>query len=128
MAFKFGTASLDHMFGIDTKLIRIAHRAIELTKVDFGIPESGGVRSDKAQYALFKKGASKCDGTRNRSKHQDGRALDFYAYVNGAASWETGHLAQIAAAFLQASIELGYPIQWGGLFRSFIDQPHIELT
>ena len=127
MGFKFGTASLDHMFGIDAKLIRIAHRAIEISKIDFGIPETGGVRSDKVQYSLYIKGASKCDGTHNRSKHQDGEALDFYAYVNGAASWQTSHLAQIAAAMLQASIELGYPIQWGGLFKSFVDMPHIQL-
>jgi peptidoglycan L-alanyl-D-glutamate endopeptidase CwlK len=127
MAFKLSTRSLDHMFGVDAKLIRLAHRAIETTKIDFGIPDSGGVRSDKVQYGLYAKGASKCDGKRNRSKHQDGIALDFYAYVNGAASWDEGDLAQVAAAFLQASIELNYPIQWGGLFRSFIDQPHIEL-
>ena len=53
MGFKFGTASLDHMFGIDAKLIRIAHRAIEISKIDFGIPETGGVRSDKVQYSLY---------------------------------------------------------------------------
>ena len=115
------------MFGIDTKLIRVAHRAIEITKIDFGIPETGGIRSDKVQYSLFAKGASKCDGVKNRSNHQDGKALDFYAYVDGKASWDPGHLAQIAAAFLQAAIELGYPIQWGGLFRSFTDMPHVEL-
>ena len=115
------------MFGIDAKLIRIAHRAIELTKVDFGIPETGGIRSAKVQYELFVKGASKCDGKNSKSKHQSGKALDFYAYVNGSASWQPEYLAQIAAAFLQASIELGYPIQWGGLFRNFVDQPHIEL-
>jgi len=128
MGFKFGTASLDHMFGIDAKLIRIAHRAIEISKIDFGIPETGGVRSDKVQYGLFAKGASKCDGTNNRSKHQDGEALDFYAYVNGAASWAPEHLAQIAAAFLQAALELGYEIQWGGLFSSWSDMPHVELV
>ena len=128
MGFKFGIASLDHMFGIDAKLLRIAHRAIEISKIDFGIPETGGVRSDKVQYGLFAKGASKCDGKNERSKHQDGEALDFYAYVNGAASWAPEHLAQIAAAFLQAALELGYEIQWGGLFSSWSDMPHVELV
>ena len=129
MAFKFGKKSLENMFGIDAKLIRIAHRAIEISKIDFGIPETGGLRSEKVQYGLHMKGSSPhCDGTINRSKHQDGIALDFYAYVDGAGSWEPEYLAQIAAAFLQASIELGYPIQWGGLFRSWSDMPHVELV
>ena len=127
MAFKLGTKSLDNMFGIDAKLIRIAHRAIEITKIDFGIPSTGGVRSNETQRELFDKGISKCDGIRNRSNHQDGVALDFYAYVDGKGSWESEHLAHIAAAFLQASIELGYPIRWGGLFKSFNDEPHLEL-
>lgn len=127
MSYRLGKKSLEHMFGVDDRLQKVAHRAIEITKIDFGVPETGGVRADKVQYELFASGVSKCDGKSDRSKHQDRLALDFYAYVDGKASWEPEYLAQIAAAFLQASIELGIPIFWGGLFKSFNDMPHVEL-
>ena len=110
-------------------LRRVADRAIKITKIDFGIPETGGVRTAEQQNALHKSGASPfCDGYENRSNHQDGNALDFYAYVDGKASWEPEHLAQVACAFLQAANELGIKIKWGGLFKSWSDMPHIEIA
>jgi peptidoglycan L-alanyl-D-glutamate endopeptidase CwlK len=115
------------MSGINMDLRRVADRAIQITKVDFGIPDTGGLRDAEIQNWLFKSGKSNCDGYEKLSNHQSGNALDFYAYVDGKASWDEGHLAQVAAAFLQASIELGIPIKWGGLFKSFKDYPHVEL-
>ena len=69
------------------------------------------------------------DGIKHRSRHQEGNALDFYAFKDGKASWKEEDLAVVAAAFLTASIQLGegYEIRWGGLFKSFKDMPHIEL-
>jgi len=112
---------------VDERLIRIAHRAIQITRIDFGISNTGGIRSEKAQNKLFREGRSKADGYEKRSKHQEGKALDFYAWVHGSASWEKEHLAQVAAAFLQAASELGIRVRWGGLFKTFKDMPHIEL-
>ena len=65
-------------------------------------------------------------------------ALDFYAYIHGKASWEHKHLAMVATAFFQAASELGYRIEWGGLWKrkkpKLIDgipygwdMPHIQL-
>ena len=54
--------------------------------------------------------------------------IDFYAYVDGKASWDEGHLALVATAFMQAAIKLGYKIQWGGLWKGFKDMPHIQLV
>jgi len=128
MSFKLSTRSANHMFGIDARLIEIAYRAIQITKIDFGIPGTGGLRSAGMQNDLYADGKSLADGFIKLSKHQSGKALDFYAYIGGAASWHPEHLAQIAAAFLQASLELGYTIRWGGLFRSFSDMPHVEIV
>jgi len=125
--FVLSEKSKANMCCVDERLIRIAHRAIQITKIDFGIPNTGGIRSDKAQNKLFKEGRSKADGYEKRSKHQDGKALDFYAWVYGSASWEKEHLAQVAAAFLQAANELQIKIQWGGLWV-FEDFPHVELV
>ena len=44
--------------------------------------------------------------------------MDFYAYINGAASWEHEHLAMVATAILQAASILGVKLNWGGLWSS----------
>jgi len=132
--FKLSQKSISHMMGIDPRLIQIARRAIEITNVDFGIPEDGGVRTAQRQHELYLMGRSKCDGYEKLSNHQIkspnayGKAVDFFAYKNGLASWDNHLLAVVACAFLQASCELGYIIQWGGLWRSWQDYPHIQLN
>lgn len=128
--FEFSQRSKDRMIGVAPDLIRVAERAIELTKVDFGIPQYGGRRSEDEQKHLFVTGASKADGEANLSFHQMGDALDFYAIdpETKAASWEPGLLAQVAAAFLQAAIELDIDLEWGGLWTSFIDAPHVQVV
>ncbi len=126
MKFFLSTTSKKNMSGAHSDLQALALRAIELTKVDFGIPSTGGRRTAMQQNELYKAGKSKADGLDEIGKHQTGNALDFYAYVDGKASWEKEHLAQIAAAFLQAAGEMRIDIRWGGLFRSFTDMPHVE--
>ena len=125
--FHLSDRSINNMGAVDPRLVEIATRAIQITKVDFGIPESGGLRTAEEQNRLFKDGKSKCDGYIRKSKHQDGKALDFYAYAGGKATWSVLCLAMVACAFFQAAIELGYKIEWGGLWRSFEDMPHIQL-
>lgn len=126
--YKFSQRSIQNMSGINIKLRHIADRAIKISKVDFGIPTEGGLRSAEMQNALYNEGVSNCDGYDKISNHQTGNALDFYAYVDGKASWGKGHLAEVACAFLQAANELDIKVQWGGLFKSFDDYPHIELV
>ena len=116
------------MSGIADPLVLIAHRALELSTVDFGIPGDGGLRTAERQRQLFDEKASKCDGTRRKSEHQSGQALDVYAYVGGRAVWTPNHLTSVAAAMLQAASELGYGLQWGGHWQTFIDMPHFQLT
>jgi len=125
--FNFSKKSHERMITADYRLVQIALEAIKISKVDFGIPEFGGRRTDQEQAALYNKGASNCDGIINKSKHQSGLALDVYAYVNGKASWKTEHLTSVAVAMLQSASLLGYKLSWGGFFRSFIDLPHFQL-
>lgn len=115
------------MKGIDRRLIDIMELAITKTKVDFGIPMQGGLRSAEEQNLLFKEGASKADGYLKLSKHQLGRAVDVFAYVDGGASWKKEHLAMIACAVLQSASELGHKLKWGGLWK-WEDMPHFELV
>jgi peptidoglycan L-alanyl-D-glutamate endopeptidase CwlK len=116
------------MDGVDKRLIDIAHRALEISPIDFGIPGDGGLRTAERQNELYCDGKSKCDGYDKESYHQTGKALDFYAFVNGSASWQEYHLAIVGAAFLQAANELGHRLEWGGLWKSFKDYPHVQLV
>ncbi len=116
--FKFSTTSRLRMSGVNPEMIEIANLAIKISVVDFGIPADGGVRTAERQKELFDTHKSKADGVTNLSRHQSGDALDFYAYINGRASWEHDHLAIVACAFLQAASILGYKLNWGGLWSS----------
>lgn len=118
MNFKFSKRSIERMEGVDKRMLKIAYRALEISKVDFGIPEDGGLRTAARQHELYEKEASQLDGYQNESHHQTGKALDFYAYVDGKASWYPPHLAMVAAAFLQAASEFGYRLEWGGLWST----------
>tara|TARA_R110002124_G_scaffold98306_2_gene243750 strand:+ start:278 stop:661 length:384 start_codon:yes stop_codon:yes gene_type:complete len=123
---KFSKTSLARRSGVDGRLVEISDLAIKICPIDFGIPGDGGIRTPERQQELFNEGLSKCDGFKNKSFHQTGLALDVYAYVDGAASWDTEHLAVVAAAMLQAASQLGYKLEWGGLWPW--DKPHFQLT
>ena len=137
--FSLSQASKQHREGVDQRLIEISDLAITLTLVDFGHGPDSGIRTAARQHQLFMSGGSRADGYEKRSRHQDGKALDFYAYVKGAASWEPDHLAAVACAMLQAASMLGYRVKWGGLWKANNprvvngipygwDCPHIELV
>lgn len=133
MVWQLSEVSLQHMAGVAPELVTVVQGALWLSPIDFGIPPFGGVRTIAEQQRLFQEGKTKCDGIKLKSLHQSGRALDFFAYMNGRASWEPCHLALIACAMLQAASERGIRIRWGGHFRPYRnnhgwDMPHIELA
>lgn len=135
--------------GVDPKLVAVVKRAIQLTKVDFGVSE--GLRTVETQRKYVAQGKSQ---TMN-SKHITGKAVDLVAYVNGKVSWELNLYDDIADAMAKAGRELGVPIRWGAAWnipditkwdksmeeamnfyidsrrmqgaRPFIDGPHFEL-
>lgn len=128
MSYAFGDNSLKNRAGINPDLIIVLDRAVEISIYDFGIPLHGGVRTAVQQKKLFDEGVSLADGVTHKSYHQTGNAVDVYAYVDGKASWDHEHLAVVAAAMLQASSELGIPLEWGGLWTGFCDRPHFQLS
>ena len=127
MTFKLSKNSIENRSGVDPRLIEISDLALTLSSIDFGHPRLGGLRTAEEQRSLYDQGYSMCDGIENKSKHQSGKAIDFYAFVNGKATWDVDHLTQVAAAFMQAAMILGYRISWGGLWKNFSDYPHVEL-
>tara|TARA_Y100000385_G_C13060980_1_gene624405 strand:- start:282 stop:683 length:402 start_codon:yes stop_codon:yes gene_type:complete len=127
MPFRFSKSSKNRLLGVDPDIFKVARLAIQITKIDFGIPLHGGLRTQVEQNELFHAGLSKCDGYEKISSHQTGEALDVYAYVDGKASWDEQHLTMVAAAMLQSASQLGVGLEWGGLWKSFIDMPHYQL-
>lgn len=121
MAFRLSSRSLARLDGVHPDLVRVVERAIQLTDVDFGITE--GVRSKERQAQLVKAGASQ---TQN-SRHLTGHAVDVVAYVGPDVRWDWPLYPRIAAAFKQASREVGVPLIWGGDWPRLRDGPHFEL-
>lgn len=147
--FRLSQRSLDELKGVDPRLVAVVKRAIQITKVDFGVTE--GLRSLATQKKFVAQGKSK---TMN-SKHLTGNAVDLVAYVDGKVSWELNLYDNIADAMKQAATELKLPLRWGAAWnvpditkwngtmeaammhyvdtrrkegkRPFIDGPHFEM-
>lgn len=115
MAFTLSKRSLARLEGVDADLVAVVKRAIELTKVDFGVTE--GLRSLETQKKYVAAGKSQ---TMN-SKHITGDAVDVVAYIEGdngpEVAWELNLYDDIADAFKQAAIELGVSLRWGAAWN-----------
>jgi len=150
MTFALSQRSLDNLAGVDDRLVRVVKRAIELTKVDFGVVE--GLRTEERQRELVNKGASQTMA----SKHIEGKAVDLMAYIGPRASWELNLYDDIADAMKAAAIAENVALRWGAAWsvkdirkwqgsmesamnsyiderraqgrRPFIDAPHFELA
>lgn len=122
--YRFSKTSLERRDGIDERLIRISDLAISICPIDFGIPLDGGLRTAERQQELHLAGKSRCDGYLHKSFHQTGKALDFYAFVHGKASWEVQHLTMVALAMMQAASSLEIPLRSGAFFKPFHDEPY----
>lgn len=138
MCFNFSKTSMERMKGVNPDLIVIMYEAIKYSVIDFGVPKSGGTRTAGEQNKLYQDKVSKCDGILTKSKHQSGDAVDFYAYINGHASWNKVHLALVASCILSTAKRLKKEgkveceLKWGGEFNSNkfqgYDYPHIEIV
>ena len=154
MAFKLSTRSKNKLEGVHPDMVAVVERAIELTKVDFGV--TYGVRSLAEQEKLVASGRSQT----MKSKHliQDSgysHAVDVVAYDGSDVVWEINVYDNICDAFKKAAEEKGVAIKWGAAWsegdirsykgtaefhmnryidlrrsqgrRPFIDGPHFEL-
>ena len=113
MAFSLSSRSRGKLEGVHPDMVAVVERAIELTKVDFGV--TYGVRTLEEQKRLYESGRSQ---TMN-SKHllQDdtsySHAVDVVAYDGSDVVWEINVYDDICDAFKQAAEEKGVAIKWG---------------
>jgi len=110
MPFTFSKNSEKELFGVDTRLVRAVHRALEISTVDFAVHD--GIRTSEEQKKLVAAGASKT----MKSKHLDGRAVDLVPVINGKLRWEWPAIYPIAMAMKQAAEEQGLSLTWGGVW------------
>jgi len=150
MGFNLSQKSLARLDGVNDSMVRVVKKAIELTKIDFGV--ICGMRTIEEQEALVAKGASQT----MKSKHLEGLAVDLMAYIGGRASWELNVYDDIADAMKEAAKLEGVSVRWGAAWqitdmrewsvtmedamnayidlrrgqgrRPFIDGPHFELS
>ena len=119
--FRFSLRSLNNLKGVNPDLVKVVHKALELSEIDFVVTE--GLRTIERQRELVAKGASQ---TMN-SNHLTGNAVDVAAWVDGTVSWDHNYYVVISKAFKAASNELHTPITWGGDWKGFVDAVHFEL-
>ena len=75
--FKLSLKSKNLLKGVNPKLVAVVERAIEISKVDFGVTE--GLRTVETQRKYVATGKSR---TMN-SMHLTGHAVDLVAFVDG---------------------------------------------
>jgi peptidoglycan L-alanyl-D-glutamate endopeptidase CwlK len=133
--YKLSKTSRERLIGIKPILIEIIEDAIKTSPIDFGIPQDGGLRTAHRQNAMYAQGRTdkskpiitNADGFKKLSRHQSGEAFDIYAYVDGKASWDIGHLTAIARHLQSVAKSKGVELEWGGDFKSIKDLPHLQL-
>jgi len=133
---KLSKRSISHLQSVDPLLIAIVIDSIKDSPHDFGIPSTGGVRTQSEQYQLFLDKKSKCDGTIKKSNHQpiivremkQGKAFDIFGYVDGKATWDEDILTEIARHIQKvAKDRYNIDLTWGGDWTSFRDMPHFQI-
>lgn len=121
MTYVLGERSVSRLHGVHPDLVRVVHRAIAMSPVDFTVLE--GLRTLERQKTLVASGASKT----MKSRHLDGHAVDLGAFVDGQVDWSWPLYHKIATAMKDAATIEKVSIEWGGDWKSFADGPHYQL-
>ena len=148
--YELSKRSLERLEGVDARLVSVVKRAIQVTRVDFGVIQ--GLRTPEEQKKMYSRGVSRT----MKSKHLTGHAVDLMVYVGSRGSWELNLYDDVADAMKLAATQQGVSIRWGAAWnvhdltdwcesceeamhyyvdtrraqgrRPFIDAPHFELV
>lgn len=125
--FRFSQRSENNLNGVNSDLVKVIRRALEITQVDFIVIE--GLRTQARQKELVAAGKSQT----NNSRHLTGHAVDIIP-VN--TKWEIEEFKPLLKAVKQAADELGVKLRFGINWKNdpslpietrFIDAPHVEI-
>lgn len=127
MSFSLSKRSEENLIGVHPDLVKVVKRAIEITPLDFGVSE--GVRADSLQRRYVEEGVSETMNSLHLIQSDNyGHAVDLFTLVDGKVSWEHKYFRKVIQAVFTAAIELGVQVEAGGLWRDFLDSPHIQLN
>tara|TARA_R110002020_G_scaffold2849_4_gene13216 strand:+ start:1198 stop:1668 length:471 start_codon:yes stop_codon:yes gene_type:complete len=154
MSFALSGRSLSKLEGVHPDLVAVVKKAIEITKIDFGV--IAGTRTISEQEKNVAAGRSQTMNSKHLPQN-DGysHAVDLMAYVGGQGVWELNVYDEVCDAMAEAADEFGVPIKWGAAWsegsigdysgsaedamnayidlrrsegrRPFIDAPHYEM-
>ena len=112
MAFNLSNRSKGKLEGVHPDMVAVVERAIELTKVDFGV--TYGVRTVAEQEKLVASGRSQTMKSKHLVQEDTGysHAVDVVAYDGSNVVWEINVYDDICDAFKQAAEEKGVCIKW----------------
>lgn len=125
--FRFSQRSENNLKGVNSDLVNVIRRTLEITPVDFIVIE--GVRTEARQKQLV---ADKKSQTM-KSRHLTGHAVDIIP-VN--TKWQIEEFKPLLKAVKQAADELGVKLRFGINWKNdpslpietrFIDAPHVEI-
>ena len=114
--FKYGRGSLTRLAQGRMALQRVAHRTLEVSKVDISVAEVLRDRARQVELVRAKKSFTM------NSRHLTGHAMDLWAYVNGGVSWDWEHYYEIARSAKVASMELDVDLIWGGVWDRHLNE------
>lgn len=118
--YVFSTRSINNIIEVDPDLQRSVKCALNHTKVDFTVID--GMRTAAEHKINVANGKS----WTKRSRHQDGKAIDFVALQNGKVTYEPMPYYAVASAFYYCEDVTGVQVTWGGEWDAQ-DLMHIEL-
>ncbi len=116
--FALNQRSLDNLAPTSPRIQAVTHCAAgtpiigpQGQKISFVVYH--GFRTDEEQRSMLAKGVSWV----NRSRHQDGQAIDVMAVVDGKSTWDAWPYTEISKVFYACGDKLKTPITWGGEWR-----------
>jgi peptidoglycan L-alanyl-D-glutamate endopeptidase CwlK len=136
---KFGTGSEGHLIGIHPDLVAVFRRGLQLSPYDFGLTD--GLRTYSEQQRMVEIGASTTLKSLHLKQHTgDSHAGDIVVYAYGVNLFKLyeagkiteaqlqGYFRKVIQALITAAIELQVQVEFGGLWRTFLDMPHVQLN
>ncbi|ENZ0346994.1 M15 family metallopeptidase [Morganella morganii] len=125
--FRFSQRSENNLKGVNSDMVKVIRRALEITPVDFIVIE--GLRTQARQKELVAAGKSQT----NNSRHLTGHAVDI---IQVNTKWQIEEFKPLLKAVKQAADELGVKLRFGINWKNdpslpietrFIDAPHVEI-
>lgn len=126
--FKFGKTSNKRMLDVNVNLVMVARYALSTSdELDWGVGPYGGKRSAEEQLELYSDGRSRADGTKKKSYHQTGLALDLVPVIDGKMTWENIEAFMVIQKKMfkawnklkrEGRIPDGFYLHWGGYWSA----------